>query len=99
MTTAERTRNTQTASANIVRISADRYLVPSRTEIGKTYLVIRNAEGRMICDCDAAIVGRACWHLTAVAKVAVARGQSSEVDPAVAARRAAGMSLITGGRL
>lgn len=105
MTTEQKAQNTSTAIANIVRICEGRYIVPSRRVVGESYLVIRNAEGVLTCDCEGAYHGHSCWHVTAVAQAETRRAAApleprsdAALDPAVIARRAAGMALITGGR-
>lgn len=98
MTTAERTRNTQTASANIVRISVDRYLVPSRTEIGKTYVVVIGPS-RITCDCIRGEYLQSCWHVATVAKMENQRKADAQRAAITPETRKAAMSLITGGRL
>ena len=97
MTTEQLIENTEVASANIVTVSAARWLVPSRTKIGTSYLVVRNSDGQMICDCESGFHRGYCWHVTAVVKRQAERHVATATpDPVIAQRRAAGMALIRG---
>lgn len=96
MTTAEKTRNTETATANIVRISTDRWLVPSRTTTGVNYLVTRLTSGSLQCDCDAAIHGRLCWHLTAVTRFEIERKADAQRSHLTSTDRTALANLLRG---
>lgn len=97
MTTAERTRNTTVATSNIVRISATRYLVPSRSEVGKTYVVVVGPS-RITCDCIRGEMLKSCWHVATVAKLENQRKADAQRATISDATRANLTSLITGGR-
>lgn len=49
-------------------LSGRRWRVASRTTSGQSYTVVKLADGTLQCSCAAAVNGRSCWHLRAVAQ-------------------------------
>lgn len=70
------------------------------------YVVARNLHtGKITCNCEGGILGGRCWHMTAVVRYTAANlppvviaDDEPVIDDATKARRAAILSLITGGK-
>ncbi len=76
----------------IVKRSRDQWLVPSTTQVGIAYLVVRNERGQLVCDCDGTYFRGVCKHQTAVAEKLAAETQIVAVDQAkVAMARSLGL--------
>ena len=64
----------------IVTRGRNQWLVPSTSQVGVAYLVIRNERGELSCDCPAGFYRGGCKHALAVA---AAQPRACKVDPAL----------------
>ena len=76
----------------IVTRSRNQWMVPSTSQVGVAYLVIRNERGQLSCDCLGSFHRGVCKHQTAVAEKLAAETQIVAVDQAkVAMARSLGL--------